>query len=230
MITKPETNSKLARAYEILDSMYGGSNLSDDSPRTPMLIMQLIDSVYPAVLKDYLKELEYEGKNIDPSLLTSYTLTLSASDEEMEAGCKNFLVKKASLPSTIQFKGKPAISYAGGIDKDYGFFWGTSSYEALSRASGGRFVEARPSYWVEGNTLYTVLPKGFSVMEEMKVVMVPEDPSATTTGACFDIFSSKYPIAGHLWFKVKNQILTMDNQIMNQGVQLRDPVNDGVAA
>lgn len=230
MISKPEPQSKLARAYEILDSMYGGSNLSDDSPRTPMLIMQLIDSTYPSVLKEYLKELEYEGKNIDSSLLQTFTLNLQLSEEEMEAGCQNYIVKKASLPTTVQFKGKPAVTYAGGIDKDSGFFYGNSSYEALSRAAGSRFVPQRPAYWIESDTLYAVLPKAYSVMGEMKIAMVPEDPSAVINGGCFDIFSSKYPIASHLWYKVKSQILTMDNQIMNQGLQLKDPVNDGQAA
>ena len=217
--------SQIGRAYEIINEIRGGITTDDDDISVRQ-IMRAIDTEYASVLQEDLDRRQREGLEINRQLYQTYSC-LELEDDNKNCGCGASIcgIKKVAIPKFIQYGGKPAIGFFG-TDQGLQFSYAVNISDARTKAAPQVYGSTRPSYYIEGDYAYVVLPPKIKSLCSVTISGIPEVPSSTTGENCFDIWSSEYPIAGYLWSEVKRRVMGKDGNALITSSQVRDNLNN----
>ena len=110
--------------------------------------------------------------------------------------------KKAVLPELYSFRGTRYISYLGSTDLSTPF---TKFSDIFGMNAKSSYLDV-PSYFLVDNAAYVYLPTQYSLLCDITVIGIPEDP-AHTDGNCFDVFNAKWPVEERLKSLIKERVM-----------------------
>lgn len=159
MIVDPQSFRGLA--YEVLN-MLTSSAANDDNKLTLPLIEADLRKQYAILLKEEDKARERTGN--DPESYRLQTIRRNVDGVGLN--------RKTDVPGMLTYNGKTYISYAGLIDAEVSFVPCDYRWQLPGIAQ----VNNKPSFCVEGQTLYLRLTERTVLVDEIDITGIPSMP------------------------------------------------------
>ena len=223
---KVSPRSLRALATEIRLELSGGI-ASDDSRFPIRLIESQIRHMYGLVQKE--EDVANELLNIHPdtSRVVPYTCRRIVDADDLNCSCTEYggKLKKVALPSLLQWRGSPYISFIGNTNMSMSFieFRDIFTLEAMYKEAN------KPSYFIMGKNAYIYLPDGFDQICEVTIAGIPADPT-DTEGKCFNVWSDDWGIPEYMKAIVKRRVIETQAEILmntSQGADVRNNAQHG---
>lgn len=196
--------SLYALAFEIKKELSGGGLTSDDNDFSIRHIEASIRHEWANLVKQE-DELN-ERKGIPPSAdrVKSFSCLKLEDNSDFSCKCTKYggRFKKVTIPKMVNFKGTPVISFVGIMESGLKFI-PVKDILTMNATSG---LIKTPQYFHAGDSLYISLSKEYSLLCEIMVMGVPEDP--TDEGdMCFDIFSAEWDCPEYMKARIKANVM-----------------------
>ncbi len=212
-------------ATEIRKDLSGGGLVTDDNRYSLRQIEVLIKRVYDEVIVDLDKKDFKEGKMPDPRRLVTYDCLELQPTSEVSCGCQSmgWDVLEVKMPRLYAWRGNSYISYFGFADMVTPF----TRVNSIQGLNSHSMISSRPAFYLQGDKAFVVRPARWAALCNVTLVAIPECPTCTTTGRCFDVWATDWAVPPFIKEKIKNVILSRWGQTVTQTAPLKDDRNDG---
>lgn len=223
---KVSKDSLRALAYEIRNEMSGGIAV-DDSRFSIRHIENEIKHIHAQVQKEIDELNEREGVLPDHARKKIFPCIPLVDTNDFYCKCTKTggRFKKAILPKLYKWKNQSFIEYLGNTDMDFNF----TPADGIFELNALPILAKRPAYTIIDDAAYVSLPEKDSLMCELTMIGIPEDPNATS-GRCFDVWSENWNVDRHIKSIVKERaMMRLGNNLLktSPNMDIRNNAQDG---
>lgn len=211
-VNAPSKKSIRAFAYEISD-VYNAGITKDDSRLSLSQLETFSIREAAAVIKDLALRDKLLGQKPDEALYVTYKCLPIEDDCDYTCNCKDEggALKSVTLPKMLYINGEPQIAYFGLTDFSLDFRSVNSIVQGDRLVVGVIGLKVKPMYWISKNKAYIILPKGFELIEDVTIVVIPQDADSGSNETCNDIWINDWDIPSHVkalvWDRVLGKLL-----------------------